>query len=269
MGGALTRFSGKIVLLTGASAGIGRAAAREFSREGATVLAVARDEARLRALAEEDLAPGRVLALPADVSDAASMEALSERVLADHGPPDVVVANAGIGLDARFEATTDDALRRVYEVNVFGAVRTVRPFLPRMVARGSGRILFVSSVVGKRATPNYAGYASSKYALHGLADALRPELVGTGVTVGVICPSSTESEFAERLLHAGARQNRVRIQRHSAESVARAIVKMARSKRREWVLSPEGKLMVAIDAIAPGLLDRLLARVLVRGQVLK
>jgi len=257
------RLSGKTVLVTGASAGIGRAACHAFARDGATVIAVARSEERLRSLAGE-IGEGRCLPLAADVADAESMEALAGRVLAERGVPDVVVANAGIGLDARFAETTDEAMRRILEVNVLGVLRTVRPFLSGMRARKSGRILLVSSVVGKRGIPNYTAYAASKFALHGMADALRPEIRGTGVSVGIVCPSSTETEFDARKLSAGARQKRVRVQRHSAESVARALVRMATSTRREMVLSPEGKFMAWMNKLAPGLADWVLWRALVR-----
>jgi len=259
-----TGLSGKHVLITGASAGIGLAATKAFVDEGAVVLAVARSKDRLLALQAESGGPSRVAVFAADVADGPAMEALARDVLTTHGVPDVVIANAGIGLDARFEATTDELLRKVFDVNVFGVVRTIRPFLSGMIARGTGRILIVSSVVGKRGVPNYAAYSASKFALHGMADALRPELSGTGVTLGVVCPSSTTTEFHEQLLRAGPPQVKVRVQKHAPESVARALVRMARSKRREMVLSPEGKLMVAIDWLAPGILDRILARVLVK-----
>jgi short-subunit dehydrogenase len=150
----------------------------------------------------------------------------------------------------------------VFETNVLGVYRTLRPFVPPMVARGSGRILVVSSVVGRRGTPNYSAYSASKFALHGMADALRVELHGSGVTVGVVCPSSTTTEFHASRLQQGPQQRRVRPMKHTAESVARALVRMSRSTRRETVLSVEGKLLVAADALAPGLLDRILARVL-------
>ena len=257
-------LAGKHVLITGASWGIGHAAARAFVAEGAVVLAVARSKDRLDALAAELGGPARVATFVADVSDGPAMEALARAVIAGHGVPDVVIANAGLGMDARFEATTDDDLRKIFEVNVFGVVRTIRPFLPGMVARGRGRILVVSSVVGKRGIPNYAAYSGSKFALHGMADALRPELYGTGVTVGIVCPSSTTTEFAERKLRSGPPQKNVRVQKHSAESVARALVRMARSRRREMILSPEGKLMNAVNRLAPGLLDWILAKALVK-----
>ncbi len=256
-------LSGRRVLITGASFGIGRAATKAFVDEGAVVLAVARSKDRLEALAQECGGASGVATFVADVADGPGMEALAQRILAEQGVPDVVVANAGLGTDARFAVTTDDMWRAVFEVNVFGVVRTIRPFLPGMVARGSGRILIVSSAVGKRGVPSYAAYSASKFALHGMADALRPELVGSGVTVGIVCPSSTTTNFEERKLRAGPPQIRVRVQKHSPESVARALVRMARGTRREIVLSPEAKLMNVMNRLAPGILDRILAKVLV------
>lgn len=258
------RFVGKTVLVSGASSGIGLMTARGFVREGARVLAVARSRDRLLSLSAEQGGRENLVPLPADLADAASAAALAERVLRDFGAPDVIVANAGIGLDALFWETPDDKLRQVLEVNVMGVARTVRPFLPAMISRGSGRVLLVSSVLGKRGIPHYSAYCASKFALHGMADALRPELLGTGVSVGIVCPSSTESEFSRRTEHIGPRQSSTRLARHSAESVARAILRMARSRRRVVVLSAEGKLMVALNALLPGLLDRILAKALTR-----
>jgi short-subunit dehydrogenase len=259
------RFDDRLVLITGASAGIGREAAALFIERGARVVALARSRESLDTLAAE--LGERVVPLVADVTDGPGMEAAAQRVLDGIGVPDVVVANAGIGLDARFEEMTDDALRTVFEVNVFGLVRTVRPYLRPMVDRGSGRILFISSIVGKRGTPHYSAYSASKFALHGMADALRSELCGSGVSVGLVCPSSTETEFQRRLLRRGPGQAARRPRKHSARSVAEAIVAMAASNRREIVLSAEAKLLVAADALAPKLVDRLLARILTKNDV--
>ena len=253
--------AGRLVLITGASSGIGRAAALAFAGRGDTVAAVARHHERLAELSRER--PG-ILPYPADVADAASMAALAERLLAERGLPDVVVANAGIGLDALFAETTDEALRRLFEVNVIGVFRTVRPLLPGMVRRGSGRVLLISSIVGKRGVPHYSGYSASKFALHGVADALRSELWGTSVSVGVVCPASTETTFRDNALRVGPSQRSVRPIRRSAESVARAIVSMAGSRRREHILGAEAKLMVLADTLAPGLVDWILARALTR-----
>lgn len=255
--------AGRLVLVTGASAGIGRAACEAFARDGDRVLAVARRADRLDDLAQAAAAAGQsIVALAADVTDRAAMEALATRVLRESGVPDVVVANAGVGLDARFVDMTEDALRAVLETNVIGVFRTIHPFLPGMLARGSGRILIISSIVGKRGVPHYAAYAASKFALHGMADAMRGELMGTGVSVGLICPSSTQSEFHESIARRGPAQRRVRPKVHPASSVAEGIVRMSRSRKRELLLSSEGRLMLVLNAISPSLLDRILARAL-------
>ena len=257
----MARDRGRLVLITGASTGIGREASLAFVRRGDRVAAVARRPEKLDALARE--ADG-IHPFAADVSDAQSMAAMVRRVREELGTPDVVVANAGIGLDALFVETTDEALARLFEVNVVGAFRTVRPFLPEMVERGSGRVLLVSSIVGKRGVPHYAGYSASKFALHGAADALRSELWGSGVTVGIICPGSTETSFRENALSSGPSQNPGRPLRRSAASAARAVVEMAGSRRHERILGFEGKLMTFVDLLAPRLVDWMLARMLTR-----
>ena len=229
------------------------------------MIGLARSAERLAALAAELGGPARFVAVPADVASGPSMEAAARRILDDIGCPDVIVANAGIGLDALFQHTSDDALRSVFEVNVFGVYRTVRPFLPHLVRRGTGRIVIVSSIVGERGIPYYSAYSASKFALAGMADALRAELLGTGVTVGLVCPTTTASEFQARLLREGPSQRRVRLRRHSADSVAQAIVAMARSRRRKRVLSLEGKLLAFGARVAPGLVDRFLGRTLRRA----
>jgi len=250
-----------LVLITGASRGIGLAAAVEFARRGYRVVAVARNRERLDALAADHRS---VVPVVADVTDAASMLAMARRVQDECGLPDVLVANAGIGLDALFTETTDDALRLLFEVNVVGVFRTVRPFLQPMLDRGSGRIVIVSSIVGKRGVPHYSGYSASKFALHGAADALRSELWGSGVSVGLVCPSSTDTEFRQHGLNAGPKQKQLRPVRRSAEFVARAIVSMAGSRRREMILGAESKALTLVDTLAPGLIDWLLARTLTR-----
>lgn len=259
-----SNLDGRLILLTGASTGIGRAAAAAFVAAGARVVGVARSRERLEQLSEQLGGSSWLIPVVADVSDAASVEQMASHVLDRIGLPDVIVANAGIGLDALFSETDDASLRSIFETNVFGVFSTLRPFVPRMIERGHGRLLVISSVVGKRGLPHYSAYSASKFALHGMLDSLRAELHGTGVSAGIVCPSSTESEFQDRMRRTGPKQRSVRPLRHSAESVARAIVRMARSRRREMVLSPEGKFLIFADSLVPAIVDRILASLMAR-----
>jgi short-subunit dehydrogenase len=253
----------KKVLITGASVGIGLATAIRFAEEGANVWALARNRERLEELSKQEGGPPRMVPIVADVSDGPGMEETCNQILTELGTPDVIVANAGIGLDASFENTSDEDLAHVFEVNVFGLVRTIRPFVAGMVERGDGRIILVSSVIGKRGIPNYSAYCGSKFALDGIAEALRSELFRSGVKVGVVYPSSTQTEFHNRLKRKGTGQKQKRLTRHSADSVARAIVKTARSGRRSMILSVEGKFLHYANRHMPAILDRILAKVLV------
>ncbi len=257
------RFQDKLVLITGASAGIGKVTAQEFVREGARVIGTGRNRERLDAVRDE-IGAGKFVPIVADVADAGSMASMVTRIVGEVGLPDIVIANAGIGHDAHFVDTSEEAWRELFETNVFGVVRTVRPFVPGMIERGSGRVLLISSVVGKRGIPHYAAYSASKFALDGLADVLRVELVGTGVTLGTIYPSSTVSEFQDRTQRVGLERKPKRPKRHPTIKVARAILSMAGSRRPEMLLSFEGNFMAVVDKISPRLVDWILSRVLQR-----
>ena len=256
------QFQQQLVLITGASAGIGKMTAHRFIEEGARVIGTGRNLERLTAVRDE--LGEAFIPMVADVADASSMAVMVTETLGNVGLPDIVIANAGIGHDAHFVDTSEEAWKEVFETNVFGVVRTVRPFLPGMIQRGSGRALLISSVVGKRGIPHYAAYAASKFALEGMADVLRVELVGTGVSLGTVYPSSTESEFQDRTTRVGTEKKPPRPYRHSTRKVADAILKMARSRRPEMLLSLEGNAMSLIDKISPRLVDMILARILRR-----
>ena len=187
---ALNDLKGRWVLVTGAASGIGHETALAFAREGADIVAVDLDEARLAETSQLVEAMGRrCLALGCDVSDAAAVDALATRVAADVGAPDVVVNNAGIGFLGPFLDTPVSAWDQVIGVNLMGVVHISRAFLPVMIAAGGPRHLVnVASAAGLHAVPNLSAYSASKHAVLGLSDALAMELRETDVGVTVVCP---------------------------------------------------------------------------------
>ncbi|MCA1718439.1 MAG: SDR family oxidoreductase [Actinobacteria bacterium] len=185
-----------MAVVTGASSGIGEATARALAGRGAAVVLAARAEEKLRFLAREISAAGSpALAMKTDVTDQDSVEEMVERTIEEFGSLDILVNNAGLGLSGRVEDLRADDLRYLFEVNLVGPLICVRAALPRM-NRG-GRIINVSSVVGKRAIPKVGGYCASKSALNALSDALRVEVVGRGITVTSVYPGTTQTAFRE------------------------------------------------------------------------
>jgi short-subunit dehydrogenase len=187
----------KTVLITGATAGIGRFLALDLARRGHRVLATGRDEKALAALRAE--APS-VETLGLDVTSAPSVEAARGRVdeLTSGRGVDVLINNAGYGLPGAVEELRLDDLRAQLETNVIAVVAVTQAFLPRMRQRGSGRIIMMSSAAGRVTFPLFGAYHASKYALEALSDALRAELAPTGIRVVLVEPGPIKSEFAER-----------------------------------------------------------------------
>lgn len=189
----------KTILITGATAGIGRFAALYFARLGHRVFATGRRVEALEALTVE--ADGTLLsAVPLDVTDAESIEAARayvDEVTGGYGL-DVLINNAGYGVLAPMAELTDSDLRAQFDTNVFGLMAVTRAFLPAMRERGAGRILNVSSVGGRVTFPFSGAYSASKYALESISDALRIELRPFGIDVVLIEPGPIKTEFGER-----------------------------------------------------------------------
>jgi len=175
-------------LVTGASSGIGRAAAIEFARRGFRVFAAARREDALADLARS--MPG-IVAVAMDVSDPESVDRAWAKIQADTGGSgvDVLVNNAGFALAGPIETLTAGRLERQFGTNVFGMLSLIRAVLPAMRARGSGRIVNISSVVGRVSFPGMGGYSATKYAVEAISDALRLEVAPFGIDVVLIEPS--------------------------------------------------------------------------------
>jgi hypothetical protein len=185
-----------VVIVTGASAGIGRETALEFARQGARVVVAARREDRLRRLAAEIEGMGaQALVVQADVARTEDVERMVGAAIDRFGRVDVLVNNAGFGFSGTVEETTEADMRELMDVNYMGAFNAIRAVLPHMRAQRRGHIVNVASVVGRFAFPYHGAYSATKFALIGLTEALRGELDGSGVTATVVLPGTTRTEF--------------------------------------------------------------------------
>lgn len=184
--------------ITGSSTGFGRALAEEVLKTGGKVIATARKVEAVQDLAQQY--PDRALALPLDVTVPAQIEAAVKQAVAHFGKIDVVVNNAGYGLLAAIEEATDQEIRDQYETNVFGLLNVTRAFLPVLRQQGSGHILQVSSLGGQRAFAGFGIYASTKWAVEGLSEALAMELAPLGIKVTIIEPGAFRTDWAFRSL---------------------------------------------------------------------
>ena len=261
-------FRGRVVVITGAAGGIGRALGARFAAAGARLALLDRDEPSLEQASGELRARGAdARALVCDVTDAARCRAVMDEIAAGLGSIDVLVANAGAVHRSGFIETDLDVFRRVMEVNFFGALHSAKAALPRLL-EARGLIIVTSSIAGLAPLYGRSGYAASKHALHGLFESVRAELRPTGVEVLMVCPSFTRTGFEQAALGADGRPvERARSQvgrLASPEAVAAAVYRGAVARRRILVLSTVGKISYVLTRLAPSLYERLMIRSLAR-----
>ncbi|MBI2956646.1 MAG: SDR family oxidoreductase [Acidobacteria bacterium] len=256
------KLANQVAIITGASEGIGKALAELFAREGVRVVLAARSEEKLQALANA-LGPDRVLVVPTDVADSAQLKQLVARTVERFGGLDILVNNAGVGLYARVEEMDWEHFRRMWEVNFFAAVRLTMEALPYLQQR-RGVVVNISSVAGKMPLPFMAGYCATKFALTAFSHGLRMELAPAGVRVLVVCPGRVRTEFHKVAYRDGRSLPRIFERRDSsgipAERVAQATLRAIQRGRREIVVPWHLRLLVAFQAVFPGLTERVLAR---------
>jgi short-subunit dehydrogenase len=267
MAAAVETFAGKVVVLTGASEGIGRALALHLARAGSRLAISARNAARLHSLADECRRAGaQVLVVPGDASSRADSEALADAAVAHYGAIDVLILNAGATMWSRLDELEDvDLLERLMRLNYLGAAWLTRRALPALLA-SHGRIVAVSSLAGLVGVPTRTGYAASKHAMIGFFDSLRVELLGTGVSVTIIAPDFVRSEIHRRATGPDGRPLGTNPLREAkimgAEECARIIAVAALARRRLVITSLRGRAMRWLKLVAPGLVDRLADRAL-------
>lgn len=262
-------WAGKVVVLTGASEGIGRALALQLARAGARLVLAARNAARLNSLAEEcRRLGGQALVVPTDVTLRGQCEALADAALAHFGAIDVLVLNAGATMWSRLDELQDvDLLERLMRLNYLGPAWLTRRALPALVA-SRGRIVAVASLTGLVGVPTRTGYAASKHAMIGFFDSLRVELADRGVSVTVVAPDFVRSEIHRRAAGPDGKPLVTNPMQESkimrADECARIIAGAALARRRLVITSRRGRLMRWARLLAPGLVDRLAARAIRR-----
>jgi NADP-dependent 3-hydroxy acid dehydrogenase YdfG len=251
-------IDGKVVIVTGASSGIGESTAREFARAGATVVLAARRADRLERLQKEiEAMGGRALAVPTDLTRLDQITHLVETTVATFARIDVLANIAGWAIYDWFEELSPDELRQTYEVNIIGLAELTRQVVPVMKAQRSGFILNMSSYVSRISVPPLTVYASTKYAVEGLTDGLRRALLPWGITVIRIHPSSVSgTEFNQRVHRGGTVHYRpVPIGRISRERLARHIVGLVESPRRALFISRIYDVPVLLNRLFPEFVD--------------
>ncbi|MDW5563025.1 MAG: SDR family NAD(P)-dependent oxidoreductase [Methanomassiliicoccus sp.] len=191
-------IKGKVVLITGASEGIGRATAELFGREGARLALASRSERRLAELAES---LDDVLTISADMARPEEVRHMVRYAHRHFGRLDVLINNAGQGMYRPVEEIAIEDLRHLMDVNLYGPLVAMQEAIPLMRTQGGGTIVNVSSIVSKKALPLVGGYASTKYALNALSLTARNELAGDGIVVSVVLPKATATDFPHHTIH--------------------------------------------------------------------
>ncbi|HEX2164361.1 MAG TPA: SDR family oxidoreductase [Thermoanaerobaculia bacterium] len=258
------RAKRKVVVVTGASAGVGRAAARAFAAAGADLGLVARGEDGLGgARTEVEALGGRALALPVDVADADAVEAAADRVERELGPIDVWVNNAMVTVMSRVRDMSAEDFRRVTEVDYLGTVHGTLAALRRMLPRDRGTIVQVGSALAYRAIPLQSAYCGAKFAVRGFTDSLRTELLHEGSKVRltmVQLPALNTPQFSWSKVIGFDRHPQPVPPIFQPEVAAEAIVFAAGARRREVWVGGFASLSIVGNKIAPWLADRYLAR---------
>lgn len=254
-------LKGKIVLVTGASSGIGRACALEFAVRGAKVVLGARSVEELNGVvADITQNGGDAAACFLDVADQQSCKAFVDFAISKYGRVDVLINNAGVSMRAIFEDVELDVLKRLMDVNFWGTVYCTKYALPSLL-QNQGSVVGVSSIAGFMGLPGRTGYSSSKFAMHGFLETLRVENQKRGLHVMIAAPGFTASNVRLNALNeAGAKQGetpRDEGKMMTSEEVARRIANGVVNRNRTLVMTLMGKVTVFLKRIAPKLLDKL------------
>ncbi|HTN49844.1 MAG TPA: SDR family oxidoreductase [Burkholderiaceae bacterium] len=263
------RFEGKVIVITGASDGIGAELARQLAREKARLVLSARTHEALERVAAECRSAGtEALAVPADVTSEEDCRRLIERAIEAFGGIDVLVANAGVSMHARFDAIEDfSTFEKLFRINTMGTVWCVRHAYPHL-QRSRGLIVGVSSLAGRVGVPERTTYCASKFAQTGFLDALRVEAADHGIDVMVAYPGVVATELRRRGWNgSGAPAGVSGLSEENAMPVAecaRRIIAGMRARRREVIMTARDRVGVWLKLVAPKIVDRMAKAALAR-----
>lgn len=256
-------LKGKVVLITGASRGIGRACAVCFAKRGANIIITARSKEDLQVTASLVQKEGvRVLQEVADITERKNIKTLFQRAKEEFGRIDILINNAGCNLSGNVIDLDTDKLNYIFRLNFFAPLWCIQGVLPIMRSQGSGQIINISSIGGKRAIPFTGGYCASKFALNGLTEALRVELSGSNINVILVCPSGTDTDFYENTIKStpGSAQPFKAKNPMEPEEVAEKILQTSLMQKREIIIGRRGKILIFLNRLNGAIVDCLLAK---------
>ncbi len=254
-------LANKIVIITGASSGIGEAMAKEYAAQGAKVVLGARSVQKLQLLAGDIRSKGGQAAYcGVDVTDPAECKELIDTAVREFGGIDVLICNAGISMRAIFDDVELDVLHKLMDVNFWGTVNCCKYALPYLQA-SKGSIVGISSVAGLHGLPGRTGYSASKYAMTGFLETLRIENLKKGLHVMIACPGFTASNVRFSALTADGSQQgetpRDEAKMMTADEVARIVAKGILKRKRLCLMENEGRATHFVKKFAPAFLDRM------------
>lgn len=260
-------FSKKTIWITGASSGIGKALALEFSKVNANVILSARNEKKLEEVKKDCKHSERVVILPLDISQYETFEKKVEIALGLFNGVDILINNAGISQRSLVLETKLHVDQKIFDINYFGTIALTKALLPNFIAKKSGQIVVITSVVGKIGTPLRSSYAGSKHALHGFFDSLRAEL-SENIAITLICPGFVNTDVSiHALTKDGTPQNRIDKATSnglSPEVFAKKALKVIEKQKNEAVIGGNLEIFaVYMKRFFPRLLTKMLRKVAV------